>query len=140
MTDKTEALDAASTVLLKLVQRAADGIDGAIQFGQAQIPDVVYQLLVWNAVTSALAQIAIIITIVIYFTGLIKGFKWSRAAGKRNDPDEEVYALVWACWLVIGGVISLFLFFAFWFQFDWLQIWLAPKLYLIQYAAHLLTK
>lgn len=29
------------------------------------------------------------------------------------------------------------MFVGFWFNFDWLKIWLAPKLYLIEYAASL---
>ncbi|MCZ5698136.1 hypothetical protein O5408_25875, partial [Escherichia coli] len=48
---------------------ASDGIDSAIAFSQAQIPDVVHQLLVWNMVDSLIKTLIAISTIplVIWF-------------------------------------------------------------------------
>ena len=42
----------ANKILVDLLKKASDGIDSAIAFSQAQIPDVVHQLLVWNMVDS----------------------------------------------------------------------------------------
>jgi hypothetical protein len=38
----------ANKILVELLQKAANGIDAAVSFSQAQIPEVVHQLLVWK--------------------------------------------------------------------------------------------
>ncbi|OSL33845.1 hypothetical protein [Escherichia albertii] len=38
----------ANKILIELLQKASNGIDAAVSFSQAQIPDVVHQLLLWN--------------------------------------------------------------------------------------------
>ncbi len=42
----------ANKILVELLQKASNGIDAAVSFSQAQIPDVVHQLLLWNIVTN----------------------------------------------------------------------------------------
>ncbi|EKP8990625.1 hypothetical protein P4K59_005112, partial [Escherichia coli] len=42
----------ANKILVELLQKASNGIDAAVSFSQAQIPDVVHQLLLWNMVDS----------------------------------------------------------------------------------------
>lgn len=44
----------ANKILIDLLQKAANGIDAAVSFSQAQIPDVIHQLLLWNFVHSLL--------------------------------------------------------------------------------------
>lgn len=43
----------ANKILVELLQKASNGIDAAVSFSQAQIPDVIHQLLMWHAVSSA---------------------------------------------------------------------------------------
>ena len=59
----------ANKILVDLLKKASDGIDSAIAFSQAQIPDVVHQLLVWNMVDSLIKTLIAISTIplVIWF-------------------------------------------------------------------------
>jgi hypothetical protein len=45
----------ANKILLGLLQKASDGIDAAVSFSQAQIPDVINQLLIWKAASSFLS-------------------------------------------------------------------------------------
>lgn len=102
-----------------------DGIDSAVAFSQAQIPDVVQQLLMWHAVSSAAIQVLCAVLIILSATLAI--FTWN------SSSDGELVALVSLLTFIIIAV-SLVVFFNY---FDWLKIWLAPKLYLIEYAASL---
>ncbi|QHQ14541.1 hypothetical protein GMW39_00770 [Pectobacterium parmentieri] len=115
----------AQKVLADLLQKASNGIDSAVSFSQAQIPDVIHQLMIWNAVSSALAQIFCVFIIIGCFFMTIK-------AWKSRDYDLIFPSFIAFIIFISGGLIGLFS------NFDWLKIWLAPKLYLIEYAANLI--
>ena len=115
----------AQKILVDLLQKASNGIDSAVSFGQAQIPDVIQQLLMWNAVSSA--GIQIICTLAISACIYLMRFAWN----KVDDADVVLEALAFTGIWSIACVVIIFN------NFDWLKIWLAPKLYLIEYAASL---
>lgn len=115
----------ANKVLAELLQKASNGIDAAVSFSQAQIPDVIHQLLVWNSVSSALAQIVGILIIILPIVYSVK--KWELIC----DNDCQPFMLCHIITLPIGLLVVAE-------NFDWLKIWLAPKLYLIEYAASLM--
>lgn len=144
----------AQKILADLLQKASNGIDSAVSFSQAQIPDVVHQLLVWNFVHSMLATLFALcsIPLVIWFVktqarrvqvGVIgdEGYSWDRgkpryavtliwdAKGELNPTVIFLAAMlaIWACTVI--GVLA---------NPTWLKIWIAPKLYLIEYAASLM--
>jgi hypothetical protein len=122
----------AQKILIDLLQKASSGIDSAVSFSQAQIPDIVHQLLVWNAVSSAIFQVFVIL--------FLAFFAWSSAKAMdkvKNGPLDEFGDTLCLVWVALGGIASVIIFIGFWFNFDWLKIWLAPKLYLIEYAASL---
>lgn len=81
----------ANKILVELLQKASNGIDAAVSFSQAQIPDVVHQLLLWNMVDSLIKTLIAILTIPLVFwfmkkqcqrveTGKIgdEGYPWER--------------------------------------------------------------
>ena len=114
----------ANKILVELLQKASNGIDAAVSFSQALIPDVIHQLLMWHAVSSAGIQALCVLVIISCVYLMI--FAWN----KGDDADFVISSL-----LVTSGIaISTVVFFNY---FDWLKIWLAPKLYLIEYAASL---
>ncbi len=47
----------ANKILADLLQKASNGIDAAVSFSQAQIPDVIHQLLVWNFTFSLITTV-----------------------------------------------------------------------------------
>ncbi|WP_370551894.1 hypothetical protein [Enterobacter cloacae complex sp. P2B] len=53
----------ANKILVELLQKAANGIDAAVSFSQAQIPEVVHQLLVWKFTKSMMLTLVILATI-----------------------------------------------------------------------------
>ncbi|EMN1955336.1 hypothetical protein RN313_003401 [Citrobacter koseri] len=144
----------ANKILVELLQKAANGIDAAVSFSQAQIPDVVNQLLVWNLVHSLIMTLIAISTIPLIFWFVKRqcqkveigkfgneGYSWDRGNPKYSptmvwDSKGELSFLIvpgaavlcfWGLWVI--AVVT---------KMTWLKIWLAPKLYLLEYAASLI--
>ena len=115
----------AQKILVDLLQKASNGIDSAVSFSQAQIPDITHQLLLWQAASSVGIQVICVLAIAVCVYLMI--FTWN----KSDDVDITLLSLV-----VLSGItlVAIFVFFNY---FDWLKIWLAPKVYLIEYAASL---
>lgn len=145
--------DQANKVLVELLKKASNGIDAAVSFSQAQIPDVVHQLLVWNFVHSMIITIFTLASIpfVVWFMKVQlrkvevgkftnEGYSWDRGKpmyaptliwSSRGGFSEAVILL---SALLIGYVLLLVEVLT---SATWLKIWLAPKLYLLEYAASL---
>ncbi|KAA5952051.1 MULTISPECIES: hypothetical protein [unclassified Pantoea] len=146
----------AQKILLDLLQKASDGIDAAVSFSQAQIPDVVHQLLVWNFVHSLVITLIAVATIPPVVLLMRKQFRrigdgvlgdddcsWNRGKpryiptlvwDKRGELSMTIMPagavlVIWFMW-VVSTLLDL----------SWLKIWIAPKLYLIEYAATLMGK
>ncbi len=122
----------AQKILTDLLQKASNGVDAAVSFSQAQIPDVIHQLLIWNFTTSLIFSILG----VLLFTGAQiaawKVFKHLRKAWRHDEVWEHPeIILISAAYIITFAPLG-------WLSLDWLKIWLAPKLYLIEYAASLI--
>nr|WP_202628327.1 hypothetical protein [Cronobacter sakazakii] len=136
-----------------MLQKASNSIDAAVSFSQAQIPDVIHQLLVWNMVHSLIMTLIAISTIPLVFLFVKRqcrrvevgkfgneGYSWDKGNPKYSPT------MVWdskgeLSFLIAPGAAVLF-FWVLWViavvtKMTWLKIWLAPKLYLIEYAASL---
>lgn len=134
----------ANKILVELLQKASNGIDAAVSFSQAQIPDVVHQLLIWSFVHSALFQLAGLLLLIAAiklpsFARMARnnGERWTSFDGRTNDGYfiSSVYYDICTVFVPIFGSIMGVLIIAF--NFEWLKIWIAPKLFLIEYAASL---
>ncbi|MCZ8996023.1 hypothetical protein [Escherichia albertii] len=143
----------ANKILVELLQKASNGIDAAVSFSQAQIPDVVHQLLLWNMVDSLIKTLIAILTIPLVFWFMKKqyqkveigifdneGWLWEKGKPKYKptmiwESNGEISFLI----LPLAAVFVLWVSFiiAVVTNMTWLKIWLAPKLYLIEYAASL---
>lgn len=144
----------AQKVLADLLQRAVSGVDAAVNFSQSQIPDVIHQLLVWKFTQSVIGQIFSIIVIVCLVIMVNKGLKNKGVKEEKKEGRYETYgrSYIWhglfydnegdiTVFCIMSIIASIFMSLAmialFLNNFDWLQIWIAPKLYLIEYAASL---
>lgn len=137
--------DKANKILADLLQKASDGVDSAVAFSQAQIPEVVHQLLVWNVVSSAGSQLLGIALIVLSFAppafsvrSRKSGRQWTASDREPLDSWFMPSALYILCTFVAPAIGSVVGIITISFNFDWLKIWLAPKLYLLEYAASLI--
>lgn len=110
--------------LAEILNSAIDAKD----FLLSEMPDVINQLLWWHGVKSGLLCLfGAVILLMVYNISMrihnkIKNKYW----------DETVYLAV----AFIGGLVSVIATFEL-INLDWLQILIAPKLYLIEYAAKL---
>ncbi len=144
----------ANKILVELLQKAVNGIDAAVSFSQAQIPDVIHQLLVWNMTYSLIMTIVSVSTFPVVFWFVKRqckrvevgkfeneGYSWDRGNPKYSptmiwDSKGDISFFVaplavilfaWVTWVI--AVVA---------KMTWLKIWLAPKLYLLEYAASLI--
>lgn len=144
--------------LTEIIKKASGGIDASISFLSREIPDVVQQLLLWNVVKSgllfAIGLFFLCASVVLWRTKIgmskseareayKKGEPWTRYGGSGNGSVtsieyDAIMALpeygksrIPAAALMILGVIWLTI------NLGWLQIIIAPKIWLIEYAASL---
>lgn len=155
-------------LLTTLVEKATTGIDAAVNFSQAQIPDVIKQLLIWKMSVSLLWMLLAIVvavgTVIMsraflqYGKKIQSNIEHIADLRKRYSNNELTYsqfnnlkpgefsdsdavekkfkcALFSACTAILG--FSIFITVV---DFDWLKIWIAPKFYLVEYAATLVSK
>lgn len=156
----------AEAALAQIMQRALDGLDGAVEFSQMQLPDVVDQLLTWHLIKSLLGfSVGTVLAIFGILLATVfrkkwadrcnqeaeearseyeRGEKWTRHGGMgritstrydsivRRGGYANVVFLPPAILLLLLGVVTLSVNLA------WLQILIAPKLYILEYGAKLL--
>jgi hypothetical protein len=141
--------------LAALLNKTVAGVEAGTAFLQAEIPEVIQQLLMWKAVSSmlifALTAMAFIFcivklkpwvaTFVEYHRGSTLYYNNSGAleaegrAIMREKAGSLPFCVGWAIAVFISGLI--FLLDGLAAGGAALQIWIAPKIYLIEYAASL---
>jgi len=121
MTDKSELMQRAEQVLLDMVNKAAELGSAAVD----EIPLVVQELLTWKMVESIFHTL--VSFIILYFA-----VRLSKYLYKNADRLEELCIPIG-----VGNVVMYTVSIGF-FSLDWLKIWLAPRVYLLEYAASLM--
>lgn len=123
-------------VLVDTIQKVTD-VAGqvtskTIDFASEQIPDVVHQLLMFNLVKE-LVYVVVCFGIIGAF---IKGWFVLRKANKDTQGDYDEGVVLYS---TLGGFASIVLFIVGLCSImDALKIYVAPKLYLLEYVAHLI--
>lgn len=124
------------TAVAQIIERSLVAVDTATTFLAAEIPDVVQQLLLWHMVKGVLYTVlglAFLTAIPLYWKW------WLRNAERDRDGDvklERSSDFTGAMLGAIGSVVLLVLGMIL-INLTWLQIWIAPKVWLIEYAAAL---
>lgn len=112
--------------LTQLITRSIGAAEKAGTFLEAEIPEIIQQLLiyqfVWNLLWWSLSIVAMIL-----FTLIFK--KIFREYDGEHDAQFGTI-ITYATFMVIPIV-------GFAVNFDWLKIWLAPKVYILEYAKNL---
>jgi hypothetical protein len=101
-----------------------------------QAPEVVEQLLLWHGIESLIHCIAAILFLVLPFIHYRVASHLYQKLGVKDWRDESGF---WIPTVVSGVVVFSFVisgFFIF-MNLKWLKIWLAPKVYLLEYLADL---
>ena len=119
-----------------LIQTSLNAIDKGTTFLSNQIPEVIQQLLLWKAIASFIEFSSGIFIIGGIFAWLIYQYKywtttikteWAQTMQRISLENGPLVLLNLFC------VIPL-LYGSSCINLIWLQIWIAPKLYLIEYA------
>lgn len=131
----------------ELLNKASGGIDAAGGFLASELPEVIQQILMWHGVYNF-----ILFCIGFVFIGLsiyaankcieklksakidyVNGEVWTRYNGSGSTTshayDNLFFINIIPLVLFVIGVCAL--------NIEWLQIWIAPKVWLIEYAAKL---
>jgi len=121
--------------LAEILNKTTQGVEAGVGFLQRELPDVVQQLLIWHGIRSAFYfLIAVVVSgalAKIAFTLWDAG----KAYTTKNLWDEGKGWRFFGA--AVSGVFALLTGFIAINTLAWLQILLAPKLYLIEYAASL---
>lgn len=149
--------------LSSIIAQVQQGVDAGVGFLKQELPDVIKQLLLWKA---AQGTFWVLFELALFFTGLRLVFvaidKWSEASRLEAYADKlkgerdakEAYALAFAqseacipgvilytILAVVLGIAGVIAFCLVWGNaLEVLQIYIAPKVWLIEYAAELVKK
>jgi hypothetical protein len=121
MSDKSQLIQRAEEVLLDMVNKAAEIGSAAVD----EIPLVVQELLTWKMVESIFYTL---VSVAVFYFAL-RLSKWLRKS--VDDLGEVVIPIGFLNAAIYGVSIALF-------SLDWLKILVAPRLYLLEYAAQLI--
>lgn len=122
--------------LATIITKTMQGIDSGVSFLGSELPDVIQQLLIYKAAWAGVE--AVLLTV---FVGMYIAF-WRFYSKAENgfwksfgDPEPPTIVIG-----VIGGFLSIVFVVGIIADIQTIvQIWLAPKIYLIEYAAKLAT-
>lgn len=115
--------------LITIIQQVQSGVSAGVNFLSTEIPDVIRQLIVWKLVESVILAVASLLASLGCAYGIYKSWK-----NDDMDGDAVVPITIFGGMFLLAGLIltvckSLVA----------LQLWLAPKVWLIEYAAKLVN-
>ena len=129
----------AKEILAQMMQRVLDGVDTAADFAAQEVPIVVEQFLMWHIIESliffasgvVLLLIGTAYPIFVFTRKPVKGEEtfWFFASGNRSGMESSTMfaaiPIALGCAMMAANI-------------GWLKIWIAPKLYLLEYGASLI--
>lgn len=122
--------------LTAILNKTMSGVDAGVNFLSAEIPDVIHQLLMWKLVSNSILAFLGLAVLIASYKLIRKGLvnhATETAKGWAYEKEGRYIAP-----FMLGGVLSLFGSGLLLVNgMEALQIWIAPKIYLIEYAASL---
>jgi len=123
------------TALANLINKSVAGINSTKDFLSAEIPDVVQQLLMWHGIYSFILFLFSILYFSLTCVAVVTIYKKNKDEISRFDGDEIFFVYM----LSLGVFFGINIPVLFTMNFQWLKIWITPKVWLIEYAANLVT-
>lgn len=117
-----------------LINKSLEAAEVTGEFLSEQTPDFINQMLLWYGVESFLCFILGLML----STHLLIFKKWHHETRKKLEAmtDDGILLPLWVIFVCfMSTLIGLILLVN---NFTWLKIWLAPKLFLVEYAATLI--
>jgi hypothetical protein len=121
-------------VLGKFLQTTLDTAEKVGEFAVAQLPELVQQALNWYF---AYGLIHFVVGVALAIVAIVLEMKAFRLATAADDAKSffDVYVVLGMvpripAWVIVFNLVNL----------QWLKIWIAPKLWLVEFATKLVTK
>ena len=110
----------------EILQRSIEAFNKGADWMAGQIPDVIEQLLMWHATKSFILFFVAFALSVAFALNIKRFYRFVRAELEGAEPlvSLPVAMSMFFLWLAIQ-------------ELAWLQILIAPKLYILEYAAEL---
>jgi len=132
----------------ELLSKANNGIDAAGDFLAVELPDVIQQLLMWHGMYSFIMFIVgflLLTTMPITLKSCLRvkdraksdydnGEPWTRYDSSGTSTTSHLYDFIFIIYALLPIQIIIGLQCI---NLEWLQIYLAPKVWLLEYAAKL---
>ena len=123
--------------LARFINGTLDAADKVGQFAVAELPQFITEALHWYFAYNLILFVSGVVLATILVIIDYRLFHYARAVDKREgDPMATVLG-----WGIAGSIIRVVVWasgVAALINLQWLKIWIAPKLWLIEYAARLL--
>lgn len=121
--------DTLATAVSALINKTLAGVDKSAAFMEAQLPDYIVQLLMWHGIKSAVACVIGVVLLSTCLYGWKMGYDY--CAEHAHFDGFTFYFPYGIASCFIAGAVAVLL------NITWLQIWIAPKVWLVEYAASL---
>ena len=124
--------------MVVMITKITSGVETAGEFLKGQLPDVLQQLIIYNLVVSLVAFFVGILIVTLSPLLFRKAWKFLSASYPERDSwnmdqkDIGIFCTILCVFAMAVGVLVISL------NMGWLKIWLAPKIWLIEYTADLL--
>ncbi len=130
--------DQLQAALADIIGKTGEAVSDGVGFLKAELPEAIQQLLYWKMASSFLGLAVVLAFSYAAFVFIRRGFRTANdfPAKKNNyDDDPKFWMRFWLT--TVSFVAGLISFVCILNSFAWLQILIAPKVYLIEYAARL---
>jgi len=118
-----------NTIVIELIKESISTIEKSKEFVSDQLPDIVQQLLYWYFMSSLTK---FIFSISILFISIYLAVRINTKIYKKADTifDDDMFGSLIITTL---GLLCILVFSVKMFTLTWLQIYIAPKVFLIEY-------
>ena len=113
--------------LAKVGEKVLTVADKGMELAAEQVPDYIQQLLMWYGIRQF---IVFVVSIAFMIGVVIAAYKWVKWT--RTDGFDYIIFWLTEAFVFVVAISNI--------NLEWLQIWLAPKVWLIEYAGKLIGK
>lgn len=125
-------------MLSGLAVKSLEGAEKAVQQIQVNAPGLMDEFLRWKFASAILTQALCAFFIFIIIFNAKKAVAWFNVYDDDSSKEGHLAASIsYTVAGVFGSVMSAIILLC---NFEWLQIWIAPRVYLIEYAMNLIKK
>ena len=127
----TEASEQLTAALTGAINKTVSAVETATEFLNQQSPEVIEQLLRWGF-ASSFACFALLVGLAAKVLDVT--FKYLRSGKSRKTSDYDPGGAQFACFLALSVLLGLAAL-----SLGWIKILIAPKVWLLEYAARVVN-